>query len=668
MISFKSTMGIDLETYSEADITKTGAHRYAQDPSFEILLICYKTQDMSEPEVIDISGMSRADAVEFVQNEYPDFYTELLDPEIRKTAFNAAFERSCLAQYFGPMPPEQWQCTMVRAAELGLPMSLAGVGEALGLGEDKAKLKSGKALIQYFCKPCKPTKANGGRERNLPHHAPEKWDLFIEYNKQDVVAEQAILEKLDAYGPLKESEQKLWEWDQRLNDRGVLLDVPYIRNILDYDNENRAALTEEAARLTGLANPNSVVQLKEWLSDNGVYLDGVTKETVAAALKGDLPEKVRRVLDIRRALGKTSCKKYEAMLNAVCADSRLRGILQFYGANRTGRFAGRIVQTHNLPQNHLDDLDYCRELVSQNRIDEVEMIWGETSFIFSELVRTAFVAPEGMHFVVCDFSAVEARIIATLAGERWRMDVFSEGGDIYCASASQMFHVPVVKNGINGHLRQRGKVAELALGYQGGVGAMKRMDTTGSIPEDEMQGIVDQWRKASPNVVKLWRKMELAAKKAIATRAKASDPVEVQGGVKFFTKKGVLFMQLPSGRRLAYWDAKLETMADGAEHITYGGVNQETKKWERSETYGGKLVENCIQAIGRDCLAEAMLRVSDMGYNIVMHVHDEMIVEVSNDDVDAYGKIAAAMGISPEWMPDLVLRGDGYETPYYKKE
>lgn len=662
------TMGVDIETYSEADIAKTGLHRYATDPSFEILLIGYKLPGMTSPEVIDISGMPRGEAVDFVKNEYPDFYEALKSPDCRKTAFNAAFERNCLSQYFDEMPPEQWQCTMIRAAQLGLPMSLASVGEALGLKEDQAKLKSGKALIQYFCKPCKPTKVNGGRTRNLPHHAPDRWDLFIEYNRQDVVAEQAIIDILDQYGPMDPNEQRLWEWDQRLNDRGVMLDIPYIKNILNYDNRRRAELEEEAKKITGLANPNSVMQLKGWLEEKGVYMDGVTKETVAKALKEDLPKDAKRVLEIRQALGKTSCKKYEAMLNAVCADSRLRGILQFYGANRTGRWAGRIVQTHNLPQNHIDDLDYCRELTSEGDFEAVEMIWGETAFIFSQLVRTAFIAPEGQHFVVCDFSAVEARIIAALAHVEWRMKVFAEGGDIYCASASQMFHVPVVKHGINGHLRARGKVAELALGYQGNVGALKRMDSSGAIPEDEMPGIVKRWREASPEIPKLWRKMELAAKTAIATRRGESDPVEVQGGIKFFMKKNVLFMRLPSGRKLAYWNAKLMQMDDGAEHITYSGINQETKKWEITETYGGKLTENAVQAIGRDGLAEAMLRVTDMGYKIVMHVHDEMIVEVDDTDTEAYKKIAAAMGVSPTWMPDLLLRGDGYETKFYKKD
>ena len=668
-------LSIDIETYSSADITKTGAYAYAEAPDFEILLIGYQFDDMPKPSVIETAGMTKEEAVWYVQEEYSRLYSALHDPDILKTAFNANFERTCLTKYFDYMKPEQWQCTMIRSAMLGLPMSLAGVGSALGLDDDKQKLSTGKALIQYFSKPCKPTKSNGGRRRNLPEHAPEKWRLFVEYNLQDVVAERAILEKLDAYGPMNPSEKNLWCWDQRTNDHGVLLDIPYIEGILEYDARRTKELTEEAVRLTGLQNPNSVSQLKSWLTEQGVEMDGVTKETVSAALKGDIPMKVRRVLEIRQALGKTSTKKYQAMVQAVCADGRLRGILQFYGANRTGRWAGRIVQTHNLPQNHLDDIEYCRELVAKKDFEAVEMIYGETAFVFSQLVRTAFIASPGCRFVVCDFSAVEARILGWLAGEQWRMDVFKNGGDIYCESASQMYHVPVVKHGVNGHLRQRGKVAELALGYQGGVGAMKRMDTTGSIPEEEMQGIVDQWREASPQIVSLWRDMELAAKKAIAEMRPEARPVHVGGGAKhrgarisFYMKGGALFMVLPSRRKLCYWDTKVVHMEDGRDHITYAGMDQETKRWTRSETYGGKLVENCVQAIGRDCLAEAMLRVARMGYQIVMHVHDEMIVDVPREDKDAYRKISEAMGQSPTWAPGLVLRGDGYETEFYKKD
>ena len=663
-------LGIDIETYSSADLSKAGVYAYTEAPDFEILLIGYRFDGQGMTTVIETAGMTKEEAAWYVQTEYPAFYKALKDPGILKTAFNANFERTCLGRYFGYMAPAQWQCTMIRAAMLGLPMNLAEVGAALGLAEDKQKLSTGKALIQYFSKPCKPTKSNGGRTRNLPDHAPEKWQLFIEYNARDVEAEQAILQRLDTFGPMDPKEQTLWCWDQRTNDHGVLLDIPYIEGILEYDAVRTQELTEEAVRLTGLKNPNSVAQLKAWLAEQGVEMDGVTKETVAAALKEDIPLKVRRVLEIRQALGKTSTKKYQAMVQAVCEDGRLRGILQFYGANRTGRWAGRIVQTHNLPQNHIDDIEYCRELVAEKDFEAVQMIWGETAFIFSQLVRTAFIASPGCRFVVCDFSAVEARILAWLAGEQWRMDVFKNGGDIYCASASQMYHVPVEKHGINGHLRQRGKVAELALGYQGGVGAMKRMDTTGAIPEEEMQGIVDQWREASPKIPALWRGMELAAKAAIQELRPESRPAKAgkNGCVEFYMKNGALFMVLPSGRRLCYWDAKVSRMEDGRDHITYAGMDQETKRWTRSETYGGKLVENCVQAIGRDCLAEAMLRVAGMGYQIVMHVHDEMIVDVPDGDTDAYRRISEAMGEAPVWAPGLLLRGDGYETKFYKKD
>lgn len=456
-------VGIDIETFSSVDITKSGAYAYAESPDFQILLLAYRGDEDDHTTVIDLHGMSREEAVWYLQIEYPTLYAALNDPAVKKTAFNAAFERTCLAQYFGEMPPEQWECTMIRCGMLGLPMSLEAAGAALGLSKEEAKLKTGKALIQYFCKPCKPTKANGGRTRNLAEHAPDKWALFIEYNARDVDAEQEILRRVNEYGAMDPAEHRLWCWDQRTNDHGVRLDLPYIEGILAYDEKHRAELTAEAVRLTGLANPNSVQQLQAWLSDQGVQMDGVTKETVAEALKrSDLSLKARRVLEIRQALGKTSTKKYQAMINAVCADSRLRGILQFYGANRTGRWAGRIVQTHNLPQNHLDDLDFCRELTAKRDFEAVELCYGETAFVFSQLVRTAFVADPGHTFVVCDFSAVEARILAWLSGEEWRQKVFAQGGDIYCMSASQMFHVPVEKHGVNSHLRQRGKVAELA--------------------------------------------------------------------------------------------------------------------------------------------------------------------------------------------------------------
>ena len=428
---------------------------------------------------------------------------------------------------------------------------------------------------------------------------------------------------------------------------------------------------EESIRLTGLQNPNSVAQLKSWLAEQGVKMDGITKDSVSAALeREDLPLKVRRVLELRRALGKTSTKKYQAMAEAVCKDGRLRGILQFYGANRTGRWAGRIVQTHNLPQNHIDDIEFCRELVANRDFDAVEMCYGDTAPIFSQLVRTAFIASPGCRFVVCDFSAIEARVLAWLAGEQWVLDAFQAGKDIYCETASMMYKVPVVKHGENGHLRAKGKVAVLACGYGGGIGAMKAMDSSGAIPEEELQGAVDMWRKANPKIVKLWRLMEVGAKKAILENRPQSRPVKVPAAQKilFYMKEGALFMVLPSGRRLCYQEAEVVTMEDGREHITYAGVNQETRRWERTETWGGKLSENLTQAAARDCLAVALLRVADLGYQVVMHVHDEMIVDVPNEDRDAYQKISKAMGLPPDWAPGLPLRGDGYETPFYMKD
>lgn len=659
-------MDIDIETYSDRDIADTGAYAYAESPVFSILLIGYMFDDEKEPTVIDLGGIqSVEEATDYIELMYPEFLEALHDPEVLKTAYNANFERTCLAHYWGTMEPEQWLCTMVLASTLGLPRSLEEAGKALGLEEDKQKLATGKALIQYFCKPCKPTRANGGRTRNMPWDAPEKWKLFKEYNGQDVVAERAIYNRLKKYRPT-DFEQRLWNWDQKMNDRGVLLDIPFVKGILEYDQKNREKLLAEAQELTGLSNPNSLPQLKQWLNDNGLPMQSVTKETLEAALSLQyLPDNVRRMLVIRKNLGKTSTAKYQAMMDAVCDDHRLRGILQFYGANRTGRWAGRIVQVHNLPQNKFEDIDYARELAAEGRYEDMEVLFGDLPFVFSQLIRTAFIAPEGMTFAVSDFSAIEARVIAWLAGEQWRLDVFRQGGDIYCASASQMFHLPVEKHGINGHLRQKGKVAELALGYQGGFGAMKRMDTTGSIPDDEIPIIIQNWREASPKICKLWYTMEAAAKTCIKERR----PIKVQHDIVFSYEEGILFIKLPSGRRIAYWDAKLQTMDDGREHITYAGVDQDTKKWGRQETYGGKLVENVVQAIARDCLATDIMRVQEKGYDIVMHVHDEMIVEIPEDDAEnAFRRISESMSTPIPWAPDLPLRGDGYITKHYKKD
>ena len=652
-------LSIDIETYSSVDLSKAGVYRYAEAPDFEVLLIGYSV-DGGPVEVLDLTDIEGESPAEGHLLELIDALT---DPEVMKTAWNANFERTCLAKWTGkPMPPEQWSDTMIMALECGLPGSLANAGIALGLPEDKLKDPIGKSLIQYFSKPCKPTKANGGRTRNLPQHDPDKWALYIEYNRQDVVTEMAIRDKLKRY-PLAESEQKLWCLDQRMNDNGVRVDLPMVEKIVRFDEQNRERLEKEARTITALQNPNSLQQLKSWLASQGVPVEQLRKDDLDRLLSGDLPDNVQQVLEIRKALGKTSVKKYGAMLAATCEDSRLRGILQFYGANRSGRWAGRIVQTHNLAKNFLPDLDLARELAAAGNFETMETLFGETSFVFSELIRTAFIPSEGCRFVVSDFSAIEARVVAWLAGEEWVLEAFRNGEDIYCKTASMMYHVPVVKHGENGHLRQKGKVAVLACGYQGGVGAMKAMDKGGTIPEEELQSVVDQWRAANPKIVKMWRTYERAARIAIEEHR----TVKLKNGVAYSYNGGNLFAKLPNGRRLCYYGARLKEDAKG-ERIYYMGVNQETKQWGEAEAYGGKLVENVVQATARDCLAEAMTRVSDMGYQIVMHVHDEMIVDVPLEDKDALQRINAAMGAPIDWAPGLHLKGDGYECAFYKKD
>lgn len=650
-------MGVDIETYSSVDLLKSGVYRYVEAPDFDILLIGYKFDDEDEVRQIDTTADPR--------ETWNEFLDALFDPDIIKTAFNANFERTCLAKWTGSaMPPDEWRCTMIKALTLGLPGSLASVGMALGLPEDKLKDPQGKALIQYFSKPCKPTRSNGQRCRNYPAHDPEKWALYRSYNRQDVVTEQEILKRLSIY-KTTEDEQKLWSLDQDMNDHGVKLDRKLIRNIVDYDTHHREELQDEARQITGLSNPNSPAQLKDWLETEGIHQTSLSKDTIATLLKGDIPAEVRRVLEIRQALGKTSVSKYSTMLEAICDDDRLRGILQFYGANRSGRWAGRLVQTHNLARNTLPDLALARELVRDGDFDTLETLFGEPAFVFSELVRTAFIPSDGCRFVVSDFSAIEARVISWIAGEEWRLQTFRDGGDIYCATASQMYHVPVVKHGINGELRQKGKVAELACGYQGGVGAMKAMDREGKIPEEELQGIVDAWRAANPTIPKLWRTCELAAKTAIREHR----TVRIRHGIAFSYVNGNLFVKLPGGRKLCYWGTRLrQDDMTGRESIVYLGVNQTTKQWQETETYGGKLVENIVQATARDCLAVAMTRVAALGYKIVMHVHDEMIVDVPIEDKDALTVINKCMADPIDWAPGLPLKGDGYETPFYMKD
>lgn len=653
-------MGVDIETYSSVDLTEAGVYAYVEAPDFDILLISYIFDDWGEDDVKTI------DCFDADPDMMAEFCEALLDPQIVKTAFNANFERTCLAKWLQkPMPPEEWRCTMVKALTLGLPGNLAGAGEALGLPPEKLKDPQGKALIQFFSKPCKPTRTNGQRTRNLPQHDPAKWQLYKGYNRQDVVTEQEILRKLSIY-KTPESEQELWALDQHMNDNGVALDIPMVEKIVEYDTRRRQELQEEAQELTGLKNPNSLAQLKRWLAEQGVEMTSVTKDTIAEALRDpELPDVVRRVLEIRTALGKTSVAKYSTMLVAHCQDHRLRGILQFYGANRSGRWAGRLVQTHNLAKNTLPDLALARELAAEGDFETMGTLFGETAFVFSELIRTAFIPSEGCRFIVSDFSAIEARVLAWLAGEEWVLEAFRNGKDIYCETASMMYHVPVEKHGANSHLRQKGKVAVLACGYQGGVGAMKRMDKGGSIPEDELQSVVDQWRQANSNSVKLWRTCELAARTAIEEHR----TVRLKNGLAFGYINGNLFIKLPGGRKLCYWNTRLKLdPRDGREHIVYMGVNQETKQWGETETYGGKLVENIVQATARDCLAISMQRVAALGYNIVMHVHDEIIVDCPIGDTGAMERINACMAEPIPWAPGLPLRGDGYETPFYMKD
>lgn len=659
-------LAIDIETYSSVSIDD-GVYAYTQAPDFEILLLGYKFSDEDKVKLIDLATARE----EAYNEEHYRFWQSLNNEEILKTAYNANFERTCLTVFFKKdMPPEQWRDTMILAASLGLPRSLADVGNALNLKEDEKKLKTGKALIQYFCKPCKPTKANGGRTRNLPMHAPEKWELFKEYNKGDVVSEQAILNRLKAFRPDK-SEQDLWTLDQHINDGGVKIDMELARNIIAYNETHTAKLIHRAEALTGLSNPNSLTQLKAWLADNGVPVDSLTKTDVEELLAGDLPANVREVLTIRKSLGKTSVKKYETAIAMACDDNRARGLMQFYGGH-TGRWAGRGLQPQNLVRNNMPDaeLDLARELVKSNDMDSLNMLFNDVSDVFSQLVRTVFIPSTYNRFIVSDFSAIEARVLAWIAGEDWRLDVFKNGGDIYCESASRIYHVPVEKHGQNAELRQRGKVAELALGYGGNIGAMKSMDTTGSVPEEEMSEIVQQWRRESPRVVEMWKSCEKAAKMVISDEAPRAKCKKLQG-VTFYKKYAgdtpILFIKLPSGRPIALWDPDLIDGEYGS-RITYMTQDQTTRKWVRVDTYGGKLTENIVQSVARDCLAEKMKQLDAQGYRIAFHVHDEIVADVPAIDKEAPKRIDAIMSEPIEWAPGLPLKGSTYECDFYRKD
>lgn len=643
---------IDLETYSDIDIDKCGAYRYADSPNFEILLLAYAYDD--EPvTVIDVAQ----------REGWPtQVLDDILSSDITKVAHNAAFERICLSKFLNThLDPNTWQCTMVHALSLGFPASLADVGKALNLGEDKQKMAVGKRLITYFCKPCKPTQANGQRTRNYPHHDPEKWNLFKEYNRQDVVTEQAIYERLMKF-PLPESEHRLYCLDQSINDYGIGVDTDLMDKVIGYSMDYEAHMRKECERLTGGINVHSIVQLKQWLTEQeGRQIDSLTKDDVDQLLKLDLKPSSKRILELRQETGKTSVKKYEAFERSICNDGRIHGAFQFYGAGRTGRWAGRLIQPQNFPRNAFEDIALARQMVKSKQWDEIEMLYGSMNDVFSTLIRTLIVPPQGMTFAIADYSAIEARVVAWMADEKWRQDVFANGGDIYCMSATQMFGVPVEKHGQNSHLRKKGKVAELACGYGGGVGALRKMGGEQmGLTEKEMDDIVRKWRRSSPHVVKLWRELGDAAIEAIDTRLR----VKCRHGVSFKYAKGILFMTLPSGRSLAY----VQPRFDGRE-LTYMGMNQTTRKWERTKTWGGKLTENLIQAIARDCLAVSMTKIQKAGYHIVMHVHDEVIVEVPSDGADEHLKrIEELMGEPIDWAPGLILTADGFNSPYYRKD
>lgn len=650
MTGCKCRLLIDLETYSSADITKTGAFKYAEAPDFEILLLAYAWDD-GPVRVLDLLDPSGHD-------ELPDIVAGILDPDTVKIAHNSAFERACLTRYLGrDLPPEEWEDTMILAAMNGLPLSLDAAGAALELQDQK--IKEGTALISYFCKPCKPTIANGGRTRNLPEHAPDKWERFKTYCKRDVEVEQAIYQRLRSF-PVTDFERKVWALDARINERGVMIDTDLVASAIAVDEAFTTEHMAEMQKLTGLENPNSVAQLKDWLETVGMSVDSLNKATVKDLQDRATDATTRRVLQLRQQLGKTSTTKYAAMQSAVCADRRVRGLLQYYGAGRTGRWAGRLVQVQNLPQNHLDQIGTVRELVKQRDLETLELAFDSVPDVLSQLIRTAFVAKEGHIFHVADYSAIEARVIAYLAGEKWRMDVFRNGGDIYCSSASAMFKVPVVKHGVNGHLRQKGKIAELACGYGGGVGALKAFgaDKMG-LTEEEMQDIVTQWRAASPTIPKFWRDVESVAIRAINNPGRTAT---VPCGVKYRMDDDALRCRLPSGRVLSYWGARLDT--DGS--ICFMGQNQTTRKWEKTSTWGGKLVENIVQAYARDCLAVAMVRLAAEGWKICFHVHDEVIIEAPIGT--SWEQVAEVMGRPIDWAPGLLLRGDGYSTPFYMKD
>lgn len=641
---------IDLETFSSVDISKAGAFKYIESPDFEILLAAYAWDD-GPVRVLDFTDPFTLDA-------WGDVVDALTDPNVVKVAHNSAFERAALAKWLGrDLPPEEWEDTMILAAMNGLSMSLDAAGAALQLQDQK--IKEGTSLISYFCKPCKPTIANGGRTRNLPRHAPEKWARFKEYCRRDVEVEQAIYYRLRDF-PIPAWERRVWALDARINERGVMVDTDLALAAIDVDEAFKAEHTAEMRRLTGLANPNSVAQLKGWLEAAGVTVDSLNKATVKDLQASVTDPTTRRVLELRQLLGKTSTAKYQAMTTAACADHRVRGIVQYYGAGRTGRWAGRLLQVQNLPQNHLDSIDRVRELVRGRDLETLELCYDSVPDVLSQLIRTALVAKPGYTFLVADYSAIEARVIAYLAGEKWRLDVFAGDGKIYEASYAKAFHVPVESVRKGSPERQKGKIMELALGYGGGPNALIAFgaDKLG-LTKDEMQELVTAWRQASPAIPRMWRDAERAAKNALENPGRA---YTLPCGVKYRRDKDALRCTLPSGRVLSYWAARLDT--DGG--ICFMGQNQTTRKWEKTKTWGGKLVENIVQAYARDCLATAMLRLDEAGYDLCFHVHDELIAEAPVGS--RWQDMAEIMGRPIPWAPGLLLRADGYDTTFYKKD
>lgn len=658
------TISIDIETFSDVNLQKSGVYKYVQSSMFEILLFGYSING-SDVIIVDLAQGETIPV---------DIIMALTDETIIKWAFNAQFERICLSAYLKKyyphyfysysipedtvgdyLDPRSWRCSMIWSAYMGLPLSLAGVGAVLGLEEQK--LKEGKELIRYFCVPCKPTKTNGGRIRNLPHHDMAKWRSFISYNKRDVEAEMSIQAKLEKF-PVPNFIWEEYHLDQKINDRGIQLDMDVVANAISIDERSKSQLSQDMQKLTSLENPNSVQQMKQWLSDNGLETDSLDKKVVADLLK-TATEPLRSVLILRQQLAKSSVKKYQAMENAVCEDGRARGMFQFYGANRSGRWAGRLIQLQNLPQNHMPDLEQARSLIKENNYDALEFLYDDIPDTLSQLIRTAFVPRNDMKFVVADFSAIEARVLSFLAKETWRNKVFKDNGDIYCASASAMFGVPVEKHGVNRHLRQKGKIAELALGYGGSIGALKSMGALEmGLAEEELKPLVDAWRSANPMIVQFWWDVDRAVKSAV--KQKISTETH---GIHFICKSGMLFIKLPSSRCLSYVKPRMGENKFGGEAVTYEGVGA-TKKWERIESYGPKFVENIVQAISRDILMYAIRTLSH--WFICGHVHDEVIIECSKGvSIDT---ICEQMGRTPPWIEGLLLRADGYETMFYKKD